>query len=181
MRKTSDRVVRPKGGVRVWAGAVCRGAGAVLAGLLVGCAATDVASTQPDPVSRPSEHAPLAPHASSTAPTVRSRSWPRRTVTYRAANNWHGPLWFEDAPLERYGCSVGDPFQPVVSIGLAAVHAAAIPYSAVRRPPWQRVYPSDWSKQPPPDCIMLPPVDALTPMAVLVEAGVVLGLIALVP
>ena len=164
------------------------GLSAILAGLLAGCAGRSAATARPVPVltfdreaaveTAAAADAATTQRAPTTAPTRAPRQWPRRTVAYQAGNNWHWPLWFEDAPMERYGCSLGDPFQPAFSTGLAGIHFLALPYSAWRRPPWQRVYPSDWPDEPPPACMMLPPLD---PLAALAEAGVVIGLIALVP
>ena len=185
MRTTRDRAdtrVWPQAGRSLVGMVAC---GAIVVGVFAGCAGQTAATTQPLPVRESSEPmawltAAPAPttQAASTALTRERRDWPLRIVRYEAANNWHWPLWFEDAPLERYGCSLGDPFQPFFSVGLAGIHFLALPYSAVRRPPWQQVYPSDWPKDPPPACMMMPPFD---PIAGLAEAGVVIGLIALVP
>lgn len=185
MRKTPDRRIgraRPwrlgPRGTSVWIVTA-------VAVLPAGCAQTRVSSTQPLPASWTVAQAPrgVRSDASGAATTrsSRARHWPQRTVAYRAANNWHLPLWFEDAPMERYGCSVGDPFQPGVSVALAALHTAAVPYSAMRHPPWQKVYPSDWPEQPPDGCIMIPPFDGITPLAIGAEVAVIVNLILLVP
>ncbi|GAA5510148.1 hypothetical protein [Novipirellula caenicola] len=56
------------------------------------------------------------------------RSWQNTTMTWKASNLCHKPLYFEDVNLERYGHTRGPLWQPVVSSAHFFVNIAVLPY-----------------------------------------------------
>tara|TARA_R110002073_G_scaffold29177_15_gene92146 strand:+ start:7065 stop:8999 length:1935 start_codon:yes stop_codon:yes gene_type:complete len=56
------------------------------------------------------------------------RSWQSTTMTWKASNLCHKPLYFEDVNLERYGHTRGPLWQPVVSSAHFFVNIAVLPY-----------------------------------------------------
>jgi hypothetical protein len=120
----------------------------------------------------PEEFVPLAP-----------RQWTPSRKAWTAAATGHGPLYFQDAVLERYGQSVehaigskgrflsyplDDPresnqrnqiLQPFFSIGLFASQVALLPYNMIVDPPWEGEYDLGYYRpgdRVPPDTIYLP-------------------------
>jgi hypothetical protein len=120
----------------------------------------------------PEEFVPLAP-----------RQWSPSRKAWTAAATGHGPLYFQDAVLERYGQSIehavgskgrflsyplDDPresnqrnqiLQPFFSIGLFASQVALLPYNMIVDPPWEGEYDLGYYRpgdRVPPDTIYLP-------------------------
>ncbi len=56
------------------------------------------------------------------------RSWQNTTMTWKASNLCHKPLYFEDVNLERYGHTRGPLWEPVVSSAHFFVNIAVLPY-----------------------------------------------------
>lgn len=120
----------------------------------------------------PEEFVPLVP-----------RQWTPSRKAWTAAATGHGPLYFQDAVLERYGQSIehaigskgrflsyplDDPresnqrnqiLQPFFSIGLFASQVALLPYNLVVDPPWEGEYDLGYYRpgdRVPPDTTYLP-------------------------
>jgi hypothetical protein len=113
--------------------------------------ATEARPIRPIPV--PEEFVPLGP-----------RQWNPTRKYWAAAATCHGPLYFQDAVLERYGQSVeqalgpagrfftyplDDPkeskqrnniLQPFYGLGLFYTQIVALPYNLVVDPPWEAEY-----------------------------------------
>ncbi len=64
-----------------------------------------------------------------------SRCWLPQTVTWKASNLCHKPLYFEDEQLERYGHSAGPMMQPIKSTAHFFVRFLAWPYATAIHPP----------------------------------------------
>ena len=66
---------------------------------------------------------------------------PRRfaatTRSFEAPAVHHGPLYFEQKALERFGHSLGNLPQPLIAHSLVFVDLIALPYSIAKSPPWQ--------------------------------------------
>lgn len=56
------------------------------------------------------------------------RNWASTTVTWRASNLCHNPLYFEDVNLERYGHTHGPVLEPVVQSAHFFATIAVLPY-----------------------------------------------------
>jgi len=69
--------------------------------------------------------------ARQSAPTV---------LQWAPTNLWHHPLYFEDAPLERYGHTYHPLVQPFASTGRFAVQLAGLPYQMALHPPQSKSY-----------------------------------------
>jgi hypothetical protein len=120
----------------------------------------------------PEEFVPLVP-----------RQWTPSRKAWTAAATCHGPLYFQDAVLERYGQSVehamgtkgrflsyplDDPresnqrnqiLQPFYSFGLFASQVALLPYNMIVDPPWEAEYDLGYYRpgdRVPPDTTYLP-------------------------
>jgi len=92
----------------------------------------------------------------------------------------HRPLYFEDAPLERYGQSICPPLQPVISGARFFSGVLMLPYKMALDPPNRCQYTLGYFR--PGSCA--PPVRQRVPLnyrALAVEAGVITGLIFLIP
>jgi hypothetical protein len=61
-------------------------------------------------------------------------------LCWEAPNLWYNPLYFEDAPLERYGHYYGCLLQPFVSAGKFSAHLLALPYQMSIDPICSRRY-----------------------------------------
>jgi hypothetical protein len=116
------------------------------------------------------------------------------TMTYRTSENWglqrlttpgpaaafcHRPLYFEERNLERHGRSAGV-LQPVVSAARFFGTIPTLPYQFVARHPDVCYYPCHpyQAGRLAPRVRELPP---LNPIAGVAEAGVIVGLIFLIP
>jgi hypothetical protein len=99
---------------------------------------------------------------------------------WEASNLWHNPLYFEDAPLERYGHTYPHLIQPFASVGKFGLQLVHLPYQMAINPVWKRVYPLGWYR--PGECA--PKLHYQIPLnldAAATEAGVMTGLFFLIP
>lgn len=80
-----------------------------------------------------------------------SRISPEFVYAWEATNFKHHPLYFEDAPLERYGHALPEFLQPVVSIARFSGQLAFLPYQMTIHPPCSKVSPLGWYA--PGDCV----------------------------
>lgn len=119
----------------------------------------------------------------STTPTSDARltcGWAVYEKHWAATCMHHRPLYFEEVNAERYGYTPGHRLQPFISAGRFLATIPALPYLMVARPQRERIYtlghyrpgdcvPYRWHR--PPCCVG----------AGVVEAAVIVGLVALVP
>lgn len=61
-------------------------------------------------------------------PEYRRRNWVASSVTWKASNAVHKPLYFQDINLERYGHTTGPVLQPVISSAHFFANIATMPY-----------------------------------------------------
>ncbi|MCX7423054.1 MAG: hypothetical protein NT013_26455 [Planctomycetia bacterium] len=59
---------------------------------------------------------------------------------WRASDQWHNPLYFEDPALERYGHTHHELLQPAVSIARFGVQFAGLPYQMAIDPVCKKMY-----------------------------------------
>ena len=114
------------------------------------------------------------------AETFEPRAFPDTVFPWEASNFYHYPLYFEDPALERYGHTRGFFVQPFCSVGRFSAQLLALPYQMAIDPICEEVYALGWYR--PGDCA--PKLKYKVPWnthAAVVEAGVVTGLIFLIP
>ncbi len=68
------------------------------------------------------------------------RTWTKTTMTWKASNLCHKPLYFEEVNLERYGHTAGPFLQPVVSSAHFFANIAVMPYKMGIHPPSECQY-----------------------------------------
>ena len=68
------------------------------------------------------------------------RTWTASTVTWKASNLCHHPLYFEEVNLERYGHTAGPVLQPIVSSAHFFANIAVLPYKKGIHPPSECQY-----------------------------------------
>jgi hypothetical protein len=101
-------------------------------------------------------------------------------VAWEPTNLFSNPLYFEDAPLERYGHTHGHLLQPFVSVGKFGVQLVGLPYQMALHPVHERRYalgwyrPGEWA----PKKYYLPPWNT---KAAVTAGAVYTGLIFLIP
>jgi hypothetical protein len=112
-------------------------------------------------------------------PSMRQR-WAPITFTWKASGLCHKPLYFEDVQLERYGHSCGPFLQPIASGAHFFLTVPLLPYKMGLEPPDECMYSLGYYR--PGSCApyMLDPIP-LSVRAGLAEAGVVTGLVFLIP
>lgn len=102
-------------------------------------------------------------------------------LQWQPSNLWYHPLYFEDAPLERYGHTYSPLIcQTVASTGRFVGQAVMLPYNATLRCPESREYPLGWYR--PGECA--PHLKYCCPWneeAAVHEALAVVGLVFLIP
>jgi hypothetical protein len=109
-----------------------------------------------------------------------ARAFPDAVFPWEASNLYHYPLYFEDPALERYGHTRGFFVQPFCSAGRFTAQLLALPYQMAIDPICEEMYTLGWYR--PGDCA--PKLKYKVPWnthAAVVEAGVVTGLIFLIP
>ncbi len=108
------------------------------------------------------------------------RNWAPSTLTWKASALCHKPLFFEEVQLERYGHSAGPLKQPFLSGAHFFLNLVTIPYQAGINPPWECRYSLGYYR--PGSCApwLVPPVP-LSVRGALLEAGVIVGGVALFP
>ncbi len=108
------------------------------------------------------------------------REFASTTFTWKASALCSKPLYFQQAALERYGHSWGPLLQPVISGVDFYARIFALPYMMGMDPPCQCVYALGWYRPgscAPMACYPIP----ISLRGGLVEAGVILGAVALIP
>lgn len=108
------------------------------------------------------------------------RAFESVVFNWEASNLYHNPLYFEDAPLERYGHTHHAAVQPFVSTAKFGVQLLGLPYQMTIDPIHKRMYPLGWYR--PGDFVpykyyQIP----LNKKAGLVEAGFMTGMFFLFP
>ena len=108
------------------------------------------------------------------------RNWAPSTLTWKASALCHKPLYFEEVQLERYGHTAGPLKQPFLSGAHFFLNLVTIPYQAGINPPWECRYSLGYYR--PGSCApwLVPPVP-LSVRGALLEAGVIVGGVALFP
>ncbi len=108
------------------------------------------------------------------------RQFAETIFTWDAPDLWYNPLYFEDAPLERYGHTLPCCVQPFASVGKFGVQLLGLPYQMSIDPLCSRRYtlgwyrPGEWA---PKKCYQVP----LNADAALAEGAVATGAIFLFP
>lgn|GEM_PF-1229924 len=74
---------------------------------------------------------------------LKQRLSPDRLFAWEASNLFHNPLYFEDAPLERYGHTHGH-LQPLFSLTRMSVQLLGMPYQSVIDTPHTKRYTLGW-------------------------------------
>ena len=100
--------------------------------------------------------------------------------TWEASDLYHNPLYFEDPALERYGHTYPDIVQPFASVGRFGLQLVGLPYQMTIDPICSKHYALGWYR--PGECApkLLYQIPWNT-RAATVQAGVVTGLIFLIP
>lgn len=117
------------------------------------------------------------------APVTDSRmhgGWAMFEKRWAATGMCHRPLYFEEVNAERYGYTPAPRLQPVISAARFVATIPALPYLMVARPSCRCIYTLGHYR--PGDCV--PYRWHRTPLRVgagVVEAAVIVGLVALVP
>ncbi|QDS89532.1 hypothetical protein EC9_37320 [Rosistilla ulvae] len=108
------------------------------------------------------------------------RNWTPATMTWKASNLCHNPLYFEEVQLERYGHSAGPIKQPLISTAHFFVNIAVLPYKMGIHPATECQYALGYYR--PGNCApyMLPPIP-LSLRGTLSQAAVVAGGFWLIP
>ena len=108
------------------------------------------------------------------------RDWVGSTYAWHASALCHKPLYFEEVQLERYGHTAGPFKQPLLSGAHFFGSLVVLPYKMAINPPTECQYALGYYR---PGCCApwhIPPVP-LSVRAALVEAGVIIGGIAIIP
>ena len=114
----------------------------------------------------------------SQAPTP--RNWAMTTMTWKASNVCHTPLYFQDVNLERYGHTHGPLLEPLVQSAHFFGNVIVLPYKMGVHSPHECQYPlgyyrpgncAPWIKQPVP----------ISAKGALIQATTVTGLFWLIP
>ncbi len=108
------------------------------------------------------------------------RNWRASTVTWKASNLCHKPLYFEEVNLERYGHTAGPFAQPIVSTAHFFVNIAVLPYKMGVHAPNECQYTLGYYR--PGDCApwIVPPVP-ISLRGGLYQAAAVTGAFWLIP
>ncbi len=108
------------------------------------------------------------------------RSWTRLTMTYKASNLCHTPLYFEDVNLERYGHTHGPVLEPLVQSAHFFGNIAILPYKMGVHAPNECTYSLGYYR--PGNCApwITPPVP-ISLRGALYQGAAVTGLFWLIP
>jgi hypothetical protein len=110
----------------------------------------------------------------------RDQAWVHRQFTWEAPEFWHGPLYFDDVPLERYGQMHHPLIQPVLSGFHFFGNVPLLPYKMGIDRPCDKIATLGYYRVG--DCV--PPVGRWLPLevdAAAFEAITVIALIAILP
>ena len=108
------------------------------------------------------------------------RNWTRTTMTWKASNLCHSPLYFEDVNLERYGHTHGPILEPIVQSAHFFANIAVLPYKMGVHSPRECQYALGYYR--PGNCApwIVPPVP-LSARGAWSQAATMTGLFWLVP
>jgi hypothetical protein len=108
------------------------------------------------------------------------RPWELTPYCWNAPNLFYRSLYYEDPNLERLGYSACRPLQPAISGVKFMADTLALPYHMTLHSPCECISPLGYERpgSPAPFRMYLPECDA---RAAAVQAGTVLGLIAIIP
>jgi hypothetical protein len=136
---------------------------------------------QGEPLPTPEDHARayFAKQGVATAPRQPYRPWLHELGYGPALNFCYGPLRFEEVNLERYGNSLG-PVQPVASAARFFGTIPLLPYEVIAYAPNRPIY-HDHHFRPGAPAPCEHAVPRLSPGGGLAEAGVIVGLLFLIP
>jgi hypothetical protein len=108
------------------------------------------------------------------------RNWTSTTMTWRASNLCHSPLYFEDVNLERYGHTHGPVLEPIVQSAHFFANIAVLPYKMGVHAPHECQYALGYYR--PGSCApwIKPPVP-LSARGAIAQAATMTGLFWLIP
>ncbi len=108
------------------------------------------------------------------------RAWTKTTMTYKASNLCHSPLYFEDVNLERYGHTRGPVLEPIVQTAHFFGNIAVLPYKMGVHAPNECIYSLGYYR--PGSCApwIKPPVP-ISARGALYQTAAVTGLFWLIP
>jgi hypothetical protein len=112
--------------------------------------------------------------------TYLGRAVPETMVAWEASNLYHNPLYFEDAPLERYGHTHCCVVQPFASVGKFSLQLLGLPYQATIDPVCKEMYTLGWYRPgecAPKKCYQIP----WNWDAAFVQAGATTGMVFFLP
>lgn len=112
-------------------------------------------------------------------PSPLGRPWSEVGFHWVPTQYFHGPLYFQEVNLERYGLKHGC-VQPAVSALHFFALVPALPYLALVDPPLERVYDLGY-RRPGSPAVRVPHRYRLRPLAAAAEAALVVGLVILIP
>ncbi|WP_413431051.1 hypothetical protein [Crateriforma spongiae] len=108
------------------------------------------------------------------------RAWQQMTMTYKASNLCHKPLYFQEVNLERYGHTAGPVLQPVVSSAHFFANIAVLPYKMGVHCPSECQYALGYYR--PGDCApWIIPAVPISARGAIAQAAVMTGTFWLVP
>lgn len=105
---------------------------------------------------------------------------PHMHFAWEASNNFYNPLYFEDLGLERYGHTYPFVLQPAASIAKFSAQFALLPYQMTINPVRKQMYPLGYHLSGDYVPYLWYPIPWNTTAAA-VEAGVITGLVFLLP
>ena len=113
-------------------------------------------------------------------PRYQPRRWTEASITWKASNLMHKPLYFEEVNLERYGHTAGPWLQPVVSSAHFFANIAVMPYKMGVHLPGECQYALGYYR--PGNCApwITPPIP-LSLRGALFQAGAVSGTAWVIP
>ncbi len=108
------------------------------------------------------------------------RSWACMTMTWKASNFCHTPLYFEDVNLERYGHTHGPVLEPIVQSAHFFANIAVLPYKMGVHSPHECQYALGYYR--PGNCApwIVPPVP-ISARGAIAQAATMTGLFWLIP
>ncbi len=108
------------------------------------------------------------------------RDFESQVYHWKASDLYHFPLYFQDAPLERYGHTHHELLQPFISAHRFGAQLIGLPYQMTIDPVLKKTYTLGWYRPGEPAPKLFYQVPWNTEAAV-VQAGVMTGLFFMVP
>ena len=112
---------------------------------------------------------------------VPPRDWQSTLFAWKASALCHKPLYFEDIELERYGQTCSPLFQPIISATKFYLALPILPYMMGLEPPCECIYPLGYYRPGSCDSVFIIPPVPISLRGALLEAGVWVAGVALVP